>query len=65
MYKRQVDIYTELVEQVLDRHAPIKLVKQHKNYQGGLSYETKQTMAARDNARKNNSEGCKNLELKL
>ena len=65
-----VDIYTELVEQVLDKHAPIKKVIQHRNYQGGLSEETKHVMAARDNARKKQSgiiqkaskQSCKNGE---
>jgi len=60
-----VNIYTDLVEQILDKHAPIKVIKQYRNYQNGLSHETKRMMTARDNARKNESEEYKKLRNKV
>ena len=50
-----VEIYTTLVEDVLNKHAPVKLIKQYSNYQSGISKETRQKMYARDQARKTKS----------
>ena len=50
-----VEIYTTLVEDVLNKHAPVKLIKQYSNYQSGMSKQTRQKMYARDQARKNKS----------
>lgn len=53
---------------MLGKHAPVKLIKHYRNYQNGLSLETRRLMIARDNAGKNESEEyrkCRNKVVRM